>query len=1054
MSEFYTEADYENSILELFQNMGYRYVYGPDVERDFRSPLYEDELNAALKRLNPNMPDDAITDALFKLKNFENAELVQKNAVFMDYIQHGVEVRYFIKDEERSGLIYLVDYNNSDNNSFIVANQWTFIENSNKRPDVLLFLNGLPIVLMELKSPSREETDASEAYIQIRNYMYEIPSMFIYNCICVLSDHLTSKAGTITSGEDRFMEWKTKDGSYENTQHAQFDTFFEGIFEKERLLDIIKNFICFSNEGLKQFKILAGYHQYFAVNKAVESTKRAIQTDGKGGVFWHTQGSGKSLSMVFYAHLLQEALNSPTIVVLTDRNDLDDQLFGQFAKCKDFLRQEPMHAESREHLKSLLGGRQANGIIFTTMQKFEESQEPLSERRNIVVMADEAHRGQYGLKEKVDAETGKIKIGAARIIRNSLPNATYIGFTGTPISIKDRSTREVFGEYIDVYDMTQAVEDGATRPVYYESRVIKLKLDEDTLHLIDTEYDIMANNADPEVVSKSKKELGQMEAILGNDQTIASLVDDILDHYENYRANLLTGKVMIVAYSRAIAMKIYDRILQVRPSWTEKVAVVMTESNKDPEEWRSVIGNKRHKDELAKRFKDNNSPLKIAIVVDMWLTGFDVPSLATMYVYKPMQGYNLMQAIARVNRVFADKEGGLVVDYVGIASALKEAMNDYTSRDKKNYGDTDIAKVAYPKFLEKLSICRDFFHGYDYSKFTTGTDLERSKAISGAVNFIISKNKEREKDSFLKEALLLKQALSLCSSLTEESLRIEAAFFESVRVLVMRLMNQGEGRKFSLLEMNARINALLEHSIKSNGVINLFSDVDGEFSLFDQKFLEEIGKMKEKNLAVELLKKLIAEQVIIYKRTNVVKSEKFSEMIQQAMNRYLNGMLTNEQVIEELLNLAKQIQDAQKEGEKLGLTADELAFYDALTKPRAIKDFYENEELIAITKELAESLRSNRTIDWQRRDSARAKMRMMIRKLLKKHKYPPDGMDDAVQTVMLQCELWTDNNDMGARVDAYEGRIEQYASATYNYDYNREYPLMVAETPVPYGNKK
>ena len=583
------------------------------------------------------MPEDAIADALFKLKNFENAELVQKNAVFMDYIQHGIEVRYFVKGEERSGLVYLVDYKNPDNNSFIVANQWTFVENSNKRPDVLLFLNGLPVVLVELKSPSREETDASEAYTQIRNYMHEIPSMFIYNCICVMSDHLTSKAGTITSGEDRFMEWKTKDGNYENTQYAQFDTFFEGIFERERLLDIIKNFICFSNEGLKQFKILAGYHQYFAVNKAVESTKHATETDGKGGVFWHTQGSGKSLSMVFYAHRLQEALDSPTIVVLTDRNDLDDQLFGQFAKCKDFLRQEPMHAESREHLKSLLDGRQANGIIFTTMQKFEESHEPLSERRNIVVMADEAHRGQYGLSEKVDAETGKIKIGTARIIRNSLPNATYIGFTGTPISMKDRSTREVFGDYIDVYDMTQAVEDGATRPVYYESRVIRLKLDEATLKLIDTEYDIMANNADPEVIEKSKRELGQMEAILGNDQTIASLVDDILDHYENYRADLLTGKAMIVAYSRAIAMKIYNRILELRPSWTEKIAVVMTESNKDPEEWRAVIGNKRHKDELAKKFKDNDSPLKIAIVVDMWLTGFDVPSLATMYVYKPRE---------------------------------------------------------------------------------------------------------------------------------------------------------------------------------------------------------------------------------------------------------------------------------------------------------------------------------------------------------------------------------------------------------------------------------
>lgn len=1029
MTAFYTEADYEKSIIELFQGMGYQHVYGPDIERDFTNPLYETELLEALSRINPDMPADAISDALFKLKNFENAELVQKNAIFMDYLQHGIEVRYLVKGEERSGLVYLVDYNNSSKNSFVVANQWTFVENSNKRPDVLLFINGLPLVLIELKSPSREETDASEAYTQIRNYMHEIPSMFIYNCICVMSDHLTSKAGTITSGEDRFMEWKTKDGNYENTQYAQFDTFFEGIFEKERFLDIIKNFICFSSDGINKAKILAGYHQYFAVNKAVLSTKHATETDGKGGVFWHTQGSGKSLSMVFYAHLLQDALESPTIVVITDRNDLDDQLFGQFAKCKDFLRQEPVHAESREHLKSLLDGRKANGIIFTTMQKFEESDEPLSERRNIVVMADEAHRGQYGLKEKIDAETGKIKIGTARVIRNSLPNATYIGFTGTPISMKDRSTREVFGDYIDIYDMTQAVEDGATRPVYYESRVIKLKLDPDTLKLIDTEYDIMANNADPEVIEKSKKELGQMEAILGNDETIASLVDDILEHYENYRENLLTGKAMIVAYSRAIALKIYRRILEIRPGWKEKVAVVMTESNKDPEDWREIIGNKRHRDELAKQFKDNESPLKIAIVVDMWLTGFDVPSLATMYVYKPMQGYNLMQAIARVNRVFGDKEGGLVVDYVGIASALKQAMNDYTTRDKKNYGDTDVATVAYPKFLEKLSVCRDLFHGYDYSKFTNGTDLERSKAISGAVNFIIDRSRERECEDFLKEALLLRQALSLCSSLAPKELRIEAAFFESVRVLVMRLKNKGEGKKISLPEMNARVNALLEQSIKSSGVINLFSDVDGDFSLFDPKFLEEIGKMKEKNLAVELLKKLISEQVIIYKRTNVVKSAKFSEIIQQAMNRYLNGMLTNEQVIEELLNLAKQIQVAQQEGQKLGLTADELAFYDALTKPQAIKDFYENEELIAITKELAEALRKNKTIDWQKRDSARAKMRMMIKKLLKHHKYPPEGMDDAVQTVMLQCELWTDNNDMMEdRVSNYASRLEQYVS--------------------------
>lgn len=1017
MSKFFIEADYENSIVELFQkDLGYEYAYGPDIERDYYSPLYEDVLMESLYRLNRGLPDAAIQEALYKLKNFENGELVQKNAVFMDYLQNGIPVRFFVGGEGRSSIVYLVDYKNIDNNSFIVANQWTFIENSKKRPDVVLFLNGLPIVLIELKSPSREETDASEAYRQLRNYMQEIPSMFIYNAICVMSDQLTSKAGTITSGEDRFMEWKTKDGNYENTQYAQFDTFFEGMFQKGRLLDIIKNFICFSNEGINTFKILAGYHQYFAVRKAIESTKHATITDGKGGVFWHTQGSGKSLSMVFYAHLLQEALDSPTIVVLTDRNDLNDQLYGQFAKCKDFLRQEPLQAESRENLKTLLAGRKANGIIFTTMQKFEESNEPLSERHNIIVMADEAHRGQYGLAEKIKItknkdgeEVAKRVIGTARIIRNTLPNATYIGFTGTPISSKDRSTREVFGDYIDIYDMTQAVEDGATRPVYYESRVIKLNLDETTLKLIDAEYDLMALNADEEVIEKSKRELGQMEAVLGNDNTINSLVCDILDHYENNRENLLTGKAMIVAYSRPIAMKIYKRILELRPDWTEKVGVVMTSGNNDPEEWRQIIGNKHHKNELAKKFKDNDSPMKIAIVVDMWLTGFDVPSLATMYVYKPMSGHNLMQAIARVNRVFRDKEGGLVVDYVGIATALKQAMNDYTSRDKKNYGDTDVVEVAYPKFLEKLSVCRDKFHGYDYSKFPNGTDLERARTISGAVNFIMGREKVDDKDSFVKEALMLHQALSLCSSLVDEDSRFEAAFFEAVRVLVLRLTNTGVGKKISLLEMNARINELLKQSIKSDGVINLFSDIKEEFSLFDPKFLQEVANMKEKNLAVELLKKLIAEQVSVYRRTNVVKSEKFSEIMQRSLNAYLNGMLTNEEVIEEMLKLAKQIVADQKEGDKLGLTADELAFYDALTKPQAIKDFYENEELITITKELADTLRKNKTIDWQKRESARAKMRMLIKKLLKKHKYPPEGMDDAVQTVMTQCELWTDN---------------------------------------------
>lgn len=1025
----FAEDNYENSVIQLFTEMGYRHLYGPDVERDYRSPLFDAELEDSIRRINSCVPEEAIQDALFRLRNIEIGELAQKNEVFMDYLQNGIAARYYEKGEEHSEIVRLVDYDKLQNNSFIVANQWTYIENSNKRPDVILFINGLPLVLIELKSPSREDTDVSEAYRQLRNYMIEIPTMFVYNAICVMSDHLTSKAGTITSGEDRFMEWKTKDGSYEDTQEAKFDTFFEGMFEQERLLDIIKNFICFSNDGLERIKILAAYHQYFAVKKAIESTKKAVITDGKGGVFWHTQGSGKSLSMVFYAHLLQEALDSPTVVVLTDRNDLDDQLYGQFTRCRSFLRQTPVQADKRKlseqdiernkhlrkgdkptiGLKDWLEGRVANGIIFTTMQKFEESEEALSTRRNIIVMADEAHRGQYGLEEKVDSKTGKIIVGTARIIRNSLPNATYIGFTGTPISLKDRNTREVFGDYIDVYDMTQSVEDGATRPVYYESRVIKLHLDEATLKRIDAEYEVMANNADPEVIEKSKHELGQMEALLSNDATIDSLVRDILDHYENNREHLLTGKAMIVAYSRPIAMKIYDRILALRPNWTEKVAVVMTSGNNDPEEWRKVIGNKTYKEELARKFKDNNSPLKIAIVVDMWLTGFDVPSLATMYVYKPMSGHNLMQAIARVNRVYGDKEGGLVVDYIGIAAALKQAMNDYTKRDKKNYGDPDIGKVAYPKFLEFLSICRDLFHGFDYSRFATGTDLDRAKTISGGVNFIIARGKEEDKETFEKQALMLHQSLSLCSSLVEEELRLEAAFFESVRVLVLRLTNKGGGNKISLPEMNHRINELLKQSIKSDGVINLFSDVNEEFSLFDPKFLAEVAKMREKNIAVEILKKLIEEQVSVYRRTNVVKSEKFSEIMQMAMNRYLNGLLTNEQVIEELLNIAKDIARAKEEGNSMGLTPDELAFYDALVKPQAIKDFYENDELIAITKELTDTLRKNKTIDWQRRESARAKMRLLIKRLLKKHKYPPDGMDDAVQTVMTQCELWTDN---------------------------------------------
>jgi type I site-specific deoxyribonuclease, HsdR family len=1001
----YTEANYENAIIEVFRDtLGYGYVYAPEVKRDYSEPLYISELLLALRRINPKLPEAALTEAVYKLRNFESGTVLQKNIYFMDYLQNGVPVNYYDDGKQRSSLVYLVDYINIDKNLFTVSNQWTIVENSEKRIDVLVFINGLPVVVFELKSPSRKETDASEAFLQLRNYMHEIPSLFIYNAFLVMSDLSTSKAGTITADENRFMEWKTKDGSYENTQHAQFDTFIEGMFDKARLLDIIKNFICFSGDK----KILGAYHQYFAVRKAINSTTKATETDGRGGVFWHTQGSGKSLSMVFYAHLLQDALNSPTIIVVTDRNDLDDQLFGQFAKCANFLRQTPVQALNRIHLKELLGGRLANGIIFTTAQKFEESSDLLSERRNVIVMADEAHRSQF-IDEKVDSKTGRIQKSFGLIIRESLPNATYIGFTGTPISSKDRSTIEVFGNYIDIYDMTQAVEDGATRPVYYESRVIHLRLDEDILHLIDAEYDILAQNAADYTIEQSKKELGRMDSILGAEETVTALCEDIVKHYEENRQYQLTGKAMIVAYSRAIAMSIYKKLLDLRPEWSEKVGVVMTESNKDPEEWRDIIGNKNHRDEMAKRFKDDNNKLKIAIVVDMWLTGFDVPSLATMYVYKPMIGHNLMQAIARVNRVYMDKEGGLIVDYVGVASALKKAMNDYTNRDKNNYGETDIAKTALPKFIEKLEVCRDLFHGFDYSGFMheKATDLTRAKAISGGVNFLSGVDKEKQRESFLKEAMLLRQAMSLCRSLLSPLQRYEAAFFEAVRTLITRIVSPG--KPLSLNEINAHINELLKASIQSEGVINLFSDIDTGFSLFDPKFLAEIAKMKERNLAVEILKKLLAEQVSIYRRTNLVKSEKFSEMMSRAMKAYLNGMLSNEEVIAELMSMAKDMSSAHFEGDVLGLTDEELAFYDALTRPEAVKDFYQNDVLVSMTHELTDMLRKNRTIDWQKKDSARAGMRRMVKKLLKKYKYPPEGVEDAIATVIGQCEMWTDN---------------------------------------------
>ena len=1002
----FDEGSYENAVLSLLENLGYEHLYGPDVERDYTVPYYQAQLAHSLMLVNPTKPVSAIDEAIRKVRDIDTGSLVQKNEKFMDYLQNGVEVSYMHKGETINDIVYLIDFAHPDRNTFQAINQWTFVEKSEKRADIMVFVNGLPLVLVELKSPSREETDASAAYRQIRNYIQEIPSLFIYNVFCVMSDMALSKAGTITSKEDRFMEWKTTDGMEETKDFIDYDTFFVGMFKRDRFLDLIKNFTCFSVDEAGSAKILAGYHQYFAVKKAIDRTIKATNSDGKIGVFWHTQGSGKSLSMVFYAHLIQSVLNKPTIVVLTDRNDLDDQLYTQFSKCQHFLRQKPVQATSRDNLRELLLGREANGIIFTTMQKFEESNEPLSSRRNIVVMTDEAHRGQYGFEERVNAD-GKISVGMARIIHDSLPNASFIGFTGTPISDKDRDTKEVFGDYIDIYDMTQAVKDGATCPVFYESRVVNLKLDEATIRAIDAEYEILADEgATPQQIEESMHEMSHLEEILGAPETIDSLVRDILKHYEENRQYELTGKAMIVAFSRPIAIRIYNRILELRPDWTEKVKVVMTGSNNDPEEWHSIVGNKQYKKELAKKFKDDNDPMKIAIVVDMWLTGFDVPSLATMYVYKPMSGHNLMQAIARVNRVYTGKAGGLVVDYIGIAKALKEAMRDYTKQDQENYGNPDIKETALVKFKEKLEVCRDFFHGFNYSKFHYGSDADRAEIIKGAVNYMLGANMDEQCTSFLKEALLLKNAVSLCRSLLNEEQRFEAAFFETVRTTINRIKNIKS--KVSKKEINERIGELLKQSIKSEGVINLFSDVKAEFSLFDPTFLDEISKMKEKNIAIELLKKLLKERIHLYQRTNLVQAQKFSDLINMSLSNYLKGLLTNEEVIKELLELAKEIAQSEQVADSLGLNAEEKAFYDALTRPQAVKDFYTNEELVNLTKELTEELRRNRTIDWQKKESARAGMRSKVKRLLKKYHYPPEEEQSALETVIHQCEQWAD----------------------------------------------
>ncbi len=1002
------ENTLEQIIIADLQKKGYEYLHGPDIDRDYHEVILKDYFDVAMLKINHGITAEIVEETYKTIKNLGLFRLEDMNAAFHKYLIEGVPVAYRRDGENATFTVKLVDFDNPSGNDFKVINQYTIIEHKNKRPDVLIFINGIPMVLFELKNMANAGTTVDDAYKQVKNYQMDIPSLFYYNAFNIISDGLDTRAGTITSDFTRYMAWKSENGEQPDESGINyFSTLLNGMFPKERLLDIIQNFIMFKESEEKTIKILAGYHQYFAVNKAIIRTSKALaEKSNKIGVVWHTQGSGKSFSMVFYAGSIirNPEFNNPTIVVLTDRNDLDGQLYNTFCSCSRLmLRQTPIQAENREHLKELLKVK-AGGIVFTTIQKFEESSGILSERSNIIFIADEAHRSQYGLEGKLDRKTGEWKYGMAKYMRDSLPNAAFIGFTGTPIDFDDKSTTEVFGDYIDIYDITQAVEDGATVPIYYENRAAKIKLDENLLKQIDAEYDKMAVDTPGLLIEKSKSDLSNMEVIIGSTERLDLLSDDIIAHYED-RQYVLTGKAMIVCMSRRIAIKLYRIILDKRKNWKDKVKVVLTESNKDDEDWHDIIGNKNYREKLRLEFQDVKSDFKIAIVVDMWLTGFDVPSMATMYIDKPMKGHNLMQAIARVNRVYKDKEAGLVVDYIGMAAELKTALGKYTKRDQDKVPDLS---QAYSIAFAKLEVMRDFFYGFDYNTFFAGSDAARLDTIALGVNFALG-FEEDEKKLFIKEATALSQAETLCRSMLDTKIKREIEFFKCIKA---GLCKYGGKSGITSNEINSRIMQMLEQAVEQEGVYNVFAQAgkkNPEISILSDEYMDKIRKMKHKNIAAETLRKLLEDNIRVFARTGVVKSKLFSEKMQQILKQYNNRLISNVEVIEELLALSREMSKAFYAGEEKGLTTEELAFYDALAEDPEVLVKMKDDILVQIAHDLTELIRKNRTVDWDKKESARAYMRTQVKHLLRKYGYPPEKAKGAIDVVIKQAEFMSSN---------------------------------------------
>ena len=1036
----FSESHVEDAALEWLSGLGFAVLHGPDISPDGPTPerisydqvLLTPRLRKALKRLNPHLPAETLEDVLRKVQQTETPSLIEENRRLHRYLIEGVPIEFAREDGSIGGdVARLIDFDDVDANDWLAVNQYTVVEHGhNRRPDVVLFVNGLPLAVIELKNPGDEHATLKGAFNQLQTYKDQIPSLFRTNAVLVTSDGLYARVGSLTAKSERFMPWRAVDGSAVAPKGVpELETLIEGVFEKTRFLALIRNFTVFGDTGSGIVKIVAGYHQFHAVRHAVESTATATSPDGdrRIGVIWHTQGSGKSLLMAFYAGqiIAHPAMENPTIVVITDRNDLDDQLFGTFAMCRDLLRQTPQQADSREDLQKVLT-RPSGGVVFTTIQKFKpeygETEYPvLTERRNVVVIADEAHRSQYGFRAKVARKTGEISYGFAKYLRDALPNASFIGFTGTPIEQEDVNTPAVFGQYIDVYDINRGVEDGATVPIYYESRIARIELDEDEKpHLDDEVAELTEDDAEDEQ-EKLKRKWANVEAVVGAEKRLAMVAMDLVEHFEN-RVVGMDGKAMIVCMSRRICVALYDEIIKLRPQWhsdddeSGKIKIVMTGAASDPKEWQQHIGGKARRELLAKRAKDPDDPLKLVIVRDMWLTGFDAPSMHTMYVDKPMRGHGLMQAIARVNRVFRDKPAGLIVDYIGVAQNLKSALSQYSGDDQQHAGIDE--KEAGAVMLEKYEIVSGMFHGFDYRAGLTGSPQQRLVALAGAIEWVLDmqqreaaresteEGKKRAHRRFNDAVLTLSKAFALAAASDEaRNIRDGVGFFQTVRAA---LAKSAPGPGKSSAQRDLAVQQIISRAVVSTDIVDILKAAGLEtpdISILSDEFLAEVQGMKKKNLALEALRKLINGEIRSQSRVNVVQTRAFSDRLEEAIARYHNNAITAAEVLQELIELAKDIRAAHERGEEEGLSQEEISFYDALAQNESAVEVMGNDQLRVIAQELLNSLKSNASVDWQHRESARARMRVLVKRILRKHGYPPDLQDAAVQTVLQQAEV-------------------------------------------------